>query len=145
MTDLVASLAAWGVTLPNDPATTDMELTPSRRHHHTDADDVFADPLATESQRKLFHLLQELTPVADSFALPSPVPEPHPLSVELLAIAAKARASRRDARAARNDLDHIAGSRKRLLRRLLEQTVPGTRRTGPTPPSAAAANPPSVR
>jgi hypothetical protein len=147
MNELVASLAAWGVTLPRDPATTDMELTPSRRHHHTDADDAFDDPLATGSQRDLFALLRELPKVSDSFALPRPVPEPDPLSVELLAIAAKARASRRDARAARNDLDHIAGSRKRLLRRLLAASMPGGsgRATSAPPPRAAAANPPPVR
>ena len=31
---------AWGVALPNDPATTDMELTPKRRHHEADAGDA---------------------------------------------------------------------------------------------------------
>ncbi len=106
---------------------------------------MFDDPLATESQRDLFALLRELPKVSDSFALLRPVPEPNPLSVELLAIAAKARASRRDARAARNDLDHIAGSRKRLLRRLLATTMPGRNPSTAPSPRAAAANPPPVR
>ena len=146
MTQLVGSLAAWGVTLPNDPATTDMELTPKRRHHQAATGDVFDDPIATESQLDLFALLHELEGVSDRFAVPRPIPEPHPLSVELLGLAAQARASRRDARAARNELDQAVGSRRRLLRRLVGQTVPGGvgGRAGASGPSPAAANPPPV-
>jgi hypothetical protein len=144
MNELVRSLERWGVTLPNDPATTDMELTPKRRHHHADAGDEFDDPLATESQRDLFALLHELEPVSDAFALPRPVPDPHPLSVELLELAARARFARRDARAARNELDLTLGSRRRLLRRLIDQTIPGRAVAPARAPSPAAANPPPV-
>ena len=139
MAELAASLAAWGVQLTNDPATTDMELTPQRRHHQADTGDVFDDPIATASQRDLFALLREVDGVSDLFALPRPIPEPHPLSMELLGLAAQARASRRDARAARNELDQAVGSRRRLLRRLVGQAAPGG--TGPRP---AASNPPPV-
>ena len=143
MNALAASLAGWGVELPNDPATTDMELTPQRRHHQVTGGG-FDDPLATASQRDLFALLHELPAVSDRFALPRPIPEPHPLSVELLGLAAQARASRRDARAARNELDQVVGSRRRLLRRLVGQTLPGGAGGGAAPPSPAAANPPPV-
>jgi len=51
---LVDSLARFGVALGNDPETTDMELTAGRRHHESDAVDVFDDPIATASQRALF-------------------------------------------------------------------------------------------
>jgi hypothetical protein len=146
MTELAASLAGWGVALEHDPATTDMELTPKRRHHQAATGDVFDDPIATRSQRDLFALLHELDGVSDRFALPRPIPEPHPLSVELLALAAQARASRRDARAARNELDQLVGSRRRLLRRLVGQAVPGGAggRDHAPAPSPAAANPPPV-
>ncbi len=139
MAELAAALSEWGVSLPNDPATTDMELTPQRRHHQADSGDAFDDPLATESQCELFALLREVDGMSDRFALPRPIPEPHPLSVELLALAALARRSRRDARAARNELDQAVGSRRRMIRRLVGLAPSGG--TGPTP---AASNPPPV-
>ena len=59
------------------------------------------------------------------FALPRPVPEPDPLSVELLALAGQLHVARRDARRARDELHQAVGSRRRLLRRLVGQSVPG--------------------
>ena len=56
MARLVDALNGWGVHLPNDPATTDMELTPKRRHHEASAG-VFDDPASTESQRELYTIL----------------------------------------------------------------------------------------
>jgi hypothetical protein len=144
MTELVASLASWGVDLPNDPVSTDMELTTGRRHHRADTGDAFDDPLASESQRELFALLRRLPAVSDAFSVPGGVPEPHPLSVELLGLAAEARRSRRDARAARNELDLTVGSRRRLLRRLVGRTVPGPAGEPSRAPRPAAANPPPV-
>jgi hypothetical protein len=125
MNSLVKQLAEWGVELPNDPANTDMELTPKRRHHQADVGDVFDDPIATESQRDLFALLRETNGASRSFALPRAVPEPHPLSAELLSMASQAYVARREARHARDELHQAVGSRRRLLRRLLDQTAPG--------------------
>jgi len=128
MTALVATLEQWGVRLPNDPATTDMELTPKRRHHTADEGSVFDDPLATDSQRDLFALLREVDGVSERFALPRPVPTPDPLSSELLALAGQLYVARRDAKRARDELHQAVGSRRRLLRRLV----------GPTGPSGSA-------
>jgi hypothetical protein len=125
MTALVGTLSKWGVTLPNDPMTTDMELTPKRRHHQADVGDVFDDPIATASQRDLFALLRELDGTSDRFSLPRPVPAPDPMSVELLALAGQVHVARREARHARDELQQAVGSRRRLLRRLVAQTVPG--------------------
>jgi hypothetical protein len=124
MQRIVDALAGWGVTLPRDPATTDMELTPKRRHHESDHG-VFDDPLSTESQRALYARLPEYSGVHDSFALDRPLPEPNPISVELLGICAQLRAARQETREANTELRRLAGSRKRLLRRLLQVTLPG--------------------
>jgi hypothetical protein len=125
MTALVGTLAAWGVELPKDPTVTEMELTPQRRHHQADAGTVFDDPLATASQRDLFALLRELDGASERFALPRPVPEPDPLSVELLALAGQLHVANREARRARDELHQAVGSRRRLLRRLVGQAIPG--------------------
>lgn len=125
MTALVGTLASWGVDLPNDPGTTDMELTPKRRHHQADVGSVFDDPLATESQRDLFALLREVDGVSDRFTLPRPAPTAHPLSVELLELAGQLHMARRDERRARDELHQAVGSRRRLLRRLVREIGPG--------------------
>jgi hypothetical protein len=124
MQRIVDALAGWGVTLPRDPATTDLELTPKRRHHEADAG-VFDDPLATESQRALYTLLPSYSGVHDAFALDRPLPESSPISVELLGICAQLRAARQETRQANTELRRLAGSRKRLLRRLLQVSLPG--------------------
>lgn len=126
MTALAATLDQWGVTLPNDPTTTDMELTPKRRHHQADVGHVFDDPIATASQRDLFALLRELDGTSERFALPRPVPAPDPLSVELIALAGQVHVARREARRARDELHQAVGSRRRLLRRLVGPAVPGS-------------------
>jgi hypothetical protein len=127
MRRLVDALAGWGVELPNDPETTDMELAPGRRHHQSDAVDVFDDPISTPSQRELFGLLGELPPASDGFVLPGAPPEPSPLSTEMLELAAKARFAHRDARRARYELARLTGSRRRLLKRLVDSTLHGGR------------------
>jgi hypothetical protein len=124
MQRLVDALARWGVDLPRDPASTDMELTSSRRHHQADAA-VFDDPLSTESQRALYELLPSYSGVHDAFTLERPLPAPSPISVELLGICAQLRQSRQETRQARTELRRLAGSRKRLLRRLLDVSLPG--------------------
>jgi hypothetical protein len=124
MRRLVDALAAWGVKLPRDPATTDLELTAKRRHHEADAG-VFDDPISTPSQRELFELLPALAGVHDAFALPSPLPEPSPLSTELLAVCAQLRGARQETRQANTDLRRLVGSRRRLLRQLVQTSLPG--------------------
>jgi hypothetical protein len=130
MSALVDTLAEWGAPLPGDPATTEMELTPQRRHHHAATGEVFDDPIATDSQRVLFTLLRELPAASDAFALPRPVPTPDPLSTELLALAGQVFVARRDEREARDELHQLAGSRRRILRRLVGQTLPFTAGAG---------------
>jgi hypothetical protein len=128
MARLVDALNGWGVHLPHDPATTDMELTPKRRHHEANTD-VFDDPASTESQRELYTILPRFAGAHDSFALTEPLPEPSPISTELLGICAQLRASRQETRQANTELRRLAGSRKRLLRRLIQNSLPGA-----TPP-----------
>jgi hypothetical protein len=124
MQQLVDALNHWGVHLPRDPATTDLELTAKRRHHEADAG-VFDDPVSTPSQRELFALLPKLAGAHDAFALPAPLPEPSPLSTELLEVCAQLRTARQETRQANTDLRRLAGSRKRLLRQLLQSSLPG--------------------
>lgn len=125
MRALIDALARLGVALPKNPETTDMELTPGRRHHESDQVDVFDDPVATASQVELFDLLNQLEPEYESFAVPRAVPEPSPLSVEMLELAAKARLAHRDARRAEFELSRVAGSRRRLLKQFIDMTLPG--------------------
>lgn len=126
MQRIVDTLSRWGITLPRDPATTDMELSASRRHHEADPG-AFDDPLATPSQRELYALLPSYTGEHDAFSLDRPVPDPSPISVELLAICARLRQAQKETRQANTELRRLAGSRKRLLRRLLETSIPGRR------------------
>jgi hypothetical protein len=91
---------------------------------------VFDDPLSTESQRALYALLPSYSGVHDSFVLDRPLPEPSPISVELLGICAQLRESRAETRQARTELRRLAGSRKRLLRQLLDVSLPGRRDAG---------------
>ncbi len=125
MARLVDALNGWGVHLPNDPATTDMELTPKRRHHEADPS-VFDDPVSTPSQRELYAILPRFAGAHDAFALDKPLPEPSPISTELLEICAQLRASRQETRQANTDLRRLAGSRKRLLSRLIKTSLPGS-------------------
>jgi hypothetical protein len=96
MTGLATSLRGWGAELPNDPATTNMEFE-SSEHHVSDTDDL--DP-ATDSQRALYHTLVTLDGPHESFEPPT-LPEPHPLSLELLAALSKANRYRKRAEAAK--------------------------------------------
>jgi hypothetical protein len=125
MARLVEALNGWGVRLPNDPATTDMELTPKRRHHQAHSK-VFDDPVSTESQRALYAILPHYAGAHDAFALDGPLPEPSPISTELLEICAQLRAARQETRQANTDLRRLAGSRKRLLGRLIRTSLPGS-------------------
>lgn len=81
---LVETLRSWGVELPNDPATTDLELTAGSRHHETTSLDTMDHPAATESQRTMFERLRRLEGPHRALD-PGPLPEPHPRSLELLA------------------------------------------------------------
>lgn len=124
MRRLVDALARWGIDLPRDPASTDLELNTSRRHHEADVG-VFDDPSSTASQRELYALLPSYSGEHDVFALARPLPDPSPISVELLDICAQLRRSRQETRQANTELRRLAGSRKRLLRRLLAASLPG--------------------
>jgi hypothetical protein len=115
-TGLVATLAAWGVHLPNDPATTDMELRADERHHHAAA--TFDHASATPSQRALFAALAAAEGVHDAFVPPG-VPTPDPLSTELIDMRRRVRAVRRDLWRARAAYRSLAGSRRALLTRFL--------------------------
>ncbi len=121
---LVVALTEWGVELPNDPETADLELSPRQRHSRVADRDRFDDPIATDEQRELFRILQGVDGVSACFASPEPVPAPNPVSLELLALAGQARFARRDAIAAGIALDYTAGSRRRLVRTFLERTLP---------------------
>ncbi len=123
MRTIVDALAGWGVTLPRQPESTDLELTAKKRHHATGADDAFDDPMATPSQHELFRLLHTLPAVSDSFAAP-PVPAAGPLSDEIIDLAAELRFSRIEARQAREELRKLKGSRRELLARLVRPAPP---------------------
>ncbi|MGZ4735144.1 MAG: sulfotransferase family protein [Acidimicrobiia bacterium] len=138
MRALVDSLEGWGVHLPRSPETTDMELSTSRRHHHTDVEASFDDPLATPSQRDLFDLLRSIDGPHDALELPKPVPEPGAVSVELLALAARANRAEGDARRAKMELRRRTGSRRNVVRTFVDLTMVRLRRRtspGATPPS----------
>ena len=128
MRALVDALDGWGVKLPRSPEATDMELTTSRRHHHTDAEDVFDHPLATPSQRELFALLRKIDGTHDALTLPSAVPAPDAVSLELLALAARANHAEVDARRAKAELRRRTGSRRRVVRTFVDLTAVRLRR-----------------
>ena len=98
---------------------------PKRRHHEADAG-VFDDPVSTAvATRAVTRSCRSFAGVHDAFALDEPLPEPSPISTELLEICAQLRASRQETRQANTELRRLAGSRKRLLRRLIQSQPPG--------------------
>jgi hypothetical protein len=115
-TALVATLAGWGVRLPNDPATTDMELRADERHHRAAA--TFDHPSATPSQRALFAALAAVEGVHDAFVPPT-IDAPSPLSTELIDMRRQLRAVRQDLWRSRTAYRRLAGSRRNLLARLV--------------------------
>ena len=129
MRGLVDSLEGWGVHLPRSPETTDMELSTSRRHHHTDVDVGVRRPLATASQRDLFDLLRSIDGPHDAVELPKPVPEPDAVSVEQLARSRRARtAAEGDAWRAQMELRRRTGSRRNVVHTFVELTKVRLRR-----------------
>jgi hypothetical protein len=122
---IVDALAAWGVTLPNAPEGTDMELTAQRRHHSMSSE-VFDDPIATDSQRELFGVLQALPTVSAPFA-PPPIPPASALTDEIIDGAAQLRFARIEARRAREELRKLKGSRRRLLRVIVQTATQRTK------------------
>jgi len=115
-TGLVATLAGWGVHLPGDPATTDMELRADARHHRAAA--AFDHPSATASQRRLFAALAGAEGVHDSFVAPT-IDPPDPSSVELIDMRRQLRAVRQDLWRSRTAYRRLAGSRRNLLAKVL--------------------------
>jgi len=87
---LVETLHSWGVDLPNDPATTDLELTTDSRHHEAPSAAKFDHPAATKSQRHLFNRLAELDGPHRKLK-PGRILVPHPLSLEVLSLARERR------------------------------------------------------
>jgi len=92
---LAEALATWGVTLPNDPRTTDVGLVATGRHHQADLVDRFDHPDATPSQLALFEHLRRLGGAHDLLIPPAPAPEPSQASVDLMRRAARRRLERR--------------------------------------------------
>jgi hypothetical protein len=115
-TALVETLAGWGVRLPNDPASTDMELRADERHHR--AAPTFDHPSATPSQRALFAALAAAEGVHDALVPPA-IEAPSPLSTELIDMRRQLRAVRQDLWRARTAYRRLAGSRRNLLARLV--------------------------
>ncbi len=114
VTDPVGSLASvsrsfadFGVTLPNDPATTDHGLVLEQRHHTASAVDEIDGETATASQQDLFALLRDLNGAHAELALPRQVPAAHPLSLELLTLARRYRFAKR---AHRKEREHSSAS-----------------------------------
>lgn len=108
LTDPVGSLellrtafAGFGVRLPHDPAVTEHGLVAQRRHHLTDSADAADSETATVSQHELFALLRRMNGAHARLTLDRPVPEQHPLSLELLALARLNRLEKRARRKGR--------------------------------------------
>ena len=95
------ALDASGVTLPNDPATTDAQFAPELRHHVAKTPDRIDSPSATESQATLFALLDTVAGLHRPLALSQPLPAPSPVSTEILTMAATVRQLERERREAR--------------------------------------------
>lgn len=110
------ALAACGVELPNDPAVTDVELSPQQRHHTAKTRDRIDSPSSTESQVAVFELLDTLAGAHRPLALPQPVPDPSPVSEEILAMVATMRQLERERREARHSERKAKRSVKRATR-----------------------------
>jgi hypothetical protein len=105
---LIDTLSGWGVRFPRDPEGTDMEL------------------------RALAAALASVEGAHDAFAPPA-LPDPEPLSIELIDLRRQVRAARRELWQARTAHRRLAGSRRRLLTALLHpgrvDGLPGTEST----------------
>ena len=143
---LVASLAEWGVPLERELDAADLELAPRARFHRAPDPERFDDPIATSEQRELFRILRGVEGGSSCFALPERLPAPNPISLELLALAGRARLARDDAIATGLAFDLTAGSRRRLVRTFLERTLSERvlPRTEPTPGRPGRTNPPAA-
>lgn len=129
MTELVATLGRWGVSL-KDPATTDMELRADQQHHYHETKH-FSHLSATTSQRELFDILEASRGVHASFSPPRAM-DPSPLSLEIIAMRKQFRESRRELWRAQSNYRSLSGSRRKLLS-LLIRPYRSTR--GPLTPS----------
>lgn len=101
MTRLAGHLRECGIDLPHDPATTDLEIDVSERHHEA-VGRVLDLPLVTASQRALSDALASLDGSHARLRPPSDLPPPHPLSGELMQAAGKLRRLRNRHRASRD-------------------------------------------
>lgn len=115
MTQLVATLGKWGVSL-KDPTTTDMELRADQQHHN--APEYFSHSSATESQQALFKSLAASRGFHDSFSPPATM-DPSPLSLELMEMRKQFRQNRRELWRARSAYRSLSGSRRKLLSLLI--------------------------
>ena len=95
-----------GVELPNDPATTDHGLVAQKRHHTAETDDAL-DEIATPSQHELFARLRALEGAHAALPGSAEPPAQSPLSVELLELVGKVRASRQARRRPRPTEDAV--------------------------------------
>lgn len=114
------ALAACGIQLPHDPAATDVELSPQRRHHSARTRDRIDAPTATESQLAIFDLLDTVAGAHRPLALPAPIPPASPLSEEILAMAGAMRQLEREKREAR----HGERKAKRSVKRASRSATP---------------------
>ena len=131
MTQLVATLGKWGVSL-RDPASTDMELRADQQHHN--APEHFSHPSATESQQTLFASLVASRGFHDSFSPPATM-DPSPLSLELIEMRRQFRQSRRELWRSQSAHRSLSGSRRKLLSLLIRPERPS-----PNPPIPADAH-----
>lgn len=100
------AFADFGAELTNDPAITEHGLVAQERHHTAGDRDTVDTEVATPAQRELFALLRDLDGAHAKLTLPLGLPDPHPLSLELLEHvrqARLARAARRRGEAKRDD------------------------------------------
>jgi len=113
------ALADFGVELPHDPATTDHGLRADARHHTSARPDAIDPDLATASQQELFGILRDL-PGSDKSLQPGrSVPDPHPISVEVLDLVRRVRLQQQR----RQQRGEQPGMRQPIKRREIRRSV----------------------
>ena len=133
---MVAALAGWGVHFDEELDGTDLELAPRDRFHRAPDLGRFDDPVATAEQRELFRILADVEGASGCFALPERLPAPHPISLELLALAGRARRPARrdrDRAGVRPDRGLPPTSRADVPRAHAAGTGPAVGRVAPSP------------
>ena len=121
---MVSALAGWGVHFDEELDGTDLELAPCCSFPPRPGSGPVRRPGRHGRTTGCSGSWPTSRARSGPLCVPERLPAPHPISLELLALAGRARVARHDAIATELAFDQTVGSRRRLVRTFLERTLP---------------------